>query len=526
MLDNVRRDWDPRPRQYEFARLALNYTMMSKRKLLLVVREGKVAGWDDPRMPTLAGLRRGGVTARAIRTFAERVGVAKANSTVDVALLESCVRDDLDARSPRRMAVLDPLPLVIENYPEDAEDRFEISEWPPNVEHEGSREVPFAREVLIERDDFREHPPKGFYRLAPGREVRLRGAFLVTCTGVDKDEHGEVVALRGTYDPDSRGGNAPDGRRVRGTLHWVSARRAVDLPVRVYDRLFQSPQPGAEHDFHDDLNPDSLQRITAKGEPALATAGPGEHYQFERQGYFFTDPVDSAPGAPVFNRVVALKDSWANRQAAQPEPAPEPEPKPATTPAQPAERPPRTVEEEARFAELTGEHGLSEDDADQIARDEVLARVFGEAVAAHPNARGVANWVVNDLARELKAQSLQDLPFGGAEIGALVALLDADKISSRIAKDVFAVLLQEGGDPAAIVRARGWEQVSDQDHLGAIVDEVLSAFPAKVAEYRAGRTGLLGFFTGQVMRKTAGKANPPLVQQILREQLAGSGTED
>jgi len=309
------------PRQIEFARLDLSYTVLSKRKLLKLVDGERVDGWNDPRMPTLEGLRRRGYTPEAIRDFCDRIGLAKANSLVDIQLLESCLRQDLERRAPRRMAVLNPLKVVIENYPDDQVDELTFPNHPDHPRM-GSRTVPFSREVWIERDDFMEDPPRKFFRLAPGREVRLRWAYLVTCDEVIKDpETGEVVELRCSYDPGSRGGNAPDGRRVRGTIHWVSARHALDAEVRLYDHLFtrENPNdPDEGKDFADYLDPDSLQVLDGcKLEPGLADAGTDLPVQFERKGYFVADPLDSRPDALVFNRTVSLKDSWARKQQKQ-----------------------------------------------------------------------------------------------------------------------------------------------------------------------------------------------------------------
>ncbi|MEP6914175.1 MAG: glutamine--tRNA ligase/YqeY domain fusion protein [Acidobacteriota bacterium] len=299
-----------KPRQIEFARLNLTYTVMSKRKLLELVQGGHVTGWDDPRMPTLVGMRRRGYTSESIRTFCERIGVAKRENSVDVALLEHAVREDLNRTAPRVMGVLHPLRVVIENYPEDRSETFEVINNPEDASA-GTRPVPFSRVIYIERDDFREDPPKKFFRLAPGREVRLRGAYFIRCTGVDKDAAGEITELRCTYDPATRGGDAPDKRKVKATLHWVSAADALDVEVRLYDRLFNSEMPGAAGDPLADLNPASLEVLTtAKLEPSVARAVPGTRYQFERLGYFCVD-ADSAPGRLVFNRTVTLKDAWA-----------------------------------------------------------------------------------------------------------------------------------------------------------------------------------------------------------------------
>ena len=299
-----------RSRQIEFARLNLTHTVMSKRRLRQLVEEGHVAGWDDPRMPTLSALRRRGYTPEAIRDMCERVGVARRNSMTELALLEHCLREDLNRRAPRRMAVLHPLKLVITNYPDGGAEEFEAINNPED-QTMGTRSVPFSREVYIERDDFMEDPPRRFYRLAPGREVRLRYACLITCTDVVKDEHGEIVEVHCTYDPESRGGNAPDGRRVQGTIHWVSADYAAPVEIRLYDNLFTESDPaGSETDFLDLINHDSLETVTAMAEPALATAEAGDRFQFERLGYFCAD-TDSRPGVPVFNRTTTLRDTWA-----------------------------------------------------------------------------------------------------------------------------------------------------------------------------------------------------------------------
>jgi glutaminyl-tRNA synthetase len=298
-----------RPRQYEFARLNLNYTVVSKRKLLRLVEEGHVRGWDDPRMPTIAGLRRRGYTPASIRNFADRVGVAKRENVIDVALLEFSIREDLNATAPRVMGVLDPLRVVIENYPEGQSESFETGNNPEDPSA-GTRSVPFSRVLYIEREDFMEDPPKKFFRLSPGREVRLRSAYFITCTSVTKDRDGNIVELRATYDPATRGGDAADGRRPKATLHWVSAEQAIDCEVRLYDRLFRSENPEESGDFLSDLNPESLIVRQAKVEPSVRGAAPLSRFQFERVGYFCVDP-DSTVDRLVFNRTATLKDTWA-----------------------------------------------------------------------------------------------------------------------------------------------------------------------------------------------------------------------
>jgi glutaminyl-tRNA synthetase len=359
---------DP-PRQTEFARLNLTYTIMSKRKLLELVERKLVSGWDDPRMPTLAGMRRRGFTPEAIRDLCERVGVARANSTVDVTFLEHCQREDLNPKVPRVMCVLRPLKLVIENYPEGQLEELDAPLYPHDVPKEGSRKVPFSRVLYIERDDFAEDPPKGFHRLSPGREVRLRYAYLVRCESVVKDESGEVVEVRCTYDPATRGGSAPDGRKVPGTLHWVSAEHSVPVEARLYDRLFRVERPDLEEgSFETYLNPQSLETLTdSRIEPAAADPAMGERLQFERQGYFFRDPIDSKPGRPVFNRIVPLRDSWAQEVKKQ-------------APAAMPPKPPKAKETEAKApAPLSPEE---QEQLEQV-RPQLLPIVQG-VIAAHP----------------------------------------------------------------------------------------------------------------------------------------------
>ncbi len=310
---------DCHPQQIEFSRLSLNYTVMSKRILNELVEQGHVSGWDDPRMPTLVGMRRRGYTPAAIRDFSGRVGITKKTNISELSLLENCVREDLEKNTPRRMCVLRPLRVVIDNYPEDQVEEFDAPNH-PNDPTMGTRKVPFSRVLYIERDDFLEDPPKKFFRLAPGREVRLRYAYFVKCTSVVKDpQTGEVTELHCTYDPDTRGGSAPDGRKVKGTLHWVSVEHALEVEVRLYDRLFRNANPASDGaDFKASLNPDSIETLTASQvEPSLARAAPETRHQFERQGYFCIDSTDSSDEKLVFNRTVTLRDSWAKIEKEQ-----------------------------------------------------------------------------------------------------------------------------------------------------------------------------------------------------------------
>ncbi len=502
-----------RPHQYEFARLNLTYTVMSKRKLLQLVEEKRVHGWDDPRMPTLAGLRRRGVTPEALRAFATRVGVAKNNSTVELALFEHTLREDLNERSPRVLCVLDPLEVVIDNYPEGQTEELEASLWPHDVPREGGRKLPFGRRVYIDRSDFSENPPKDFFRLAPGREVRLRHAYVIRCERVVKDAAGTVTQLVCSYDPATRGGDA-GARKVKGTIHWVSAEHAVDVEVRLYDRLFQVEMPGAAgSDPLADLNPGSLvTRSGCKAEPSLGAAAAGDRFQFEREGFFFVDPVASRPGAPVFNRTVGLKDSWA--KAVQ-----KAEPKAEARPAKPATPGPARAREalSPEAQALADGHGLSPEDARVLSEPGPLRSLFDAALALHANARGLAAWVVNELPADARAG--KPLPFGASELAELVALIDDGTLSGALGKKVLAEMLTSGGSPKAIAERQGLKQIADPAALGPVVEQILAKNPDTVARYRSGNKNVLGALTGMVLKETRGQANPKLVTQLLLDKL-------
>jgi glutaminyl-tRNA synthetase len=515
-----------RPRQYEFARLALDYTVMSKRWLLKLVQDGHVDGWDDPRMPSVAGMRRRGITPEAIRAFADLIGVAKNNSMVDFGKLEFCVRDDLNHRAPRVMAVLDPLKVVIENYPEGEVETLEASYWPHDVPREGTRSVPFARELYIDRSDFAIEPPKGWKRLAPGLEVRLRYGYFIKCTDVVTDDTGAVTEVRCTYDAGTAGGKAPDGRKPNGTIHWVAAAQSVAAEVRVYDRLFTAEKPGERTgSFLDDLNPESLVVLAeARVEPSCADAEPGAHFQFERQGYFVRDAYEEAL---VFNRVVTLRDSWS-----APKSAPAVVAKPASPTAETGrKRPPKKtraqVRADARAADPSLEArrvayvatGFDSDAADSLTADHAIADLLDAAVGAHPGETTV-KWVVNEVLRAVKDEPVGDLKVDGAMVGRLCALLDSDAITSSAAKDVFATMLETGDEAEVIVDRDGLRQLGGAAELGPVVEKVVAANPDEAAAFRGGKKALMGFFVGQVMRETRGKANPKLTAKLLGQTLS------
>ena len=504
------------PRQIEFARLALTYTVVSKRILRKLVESGTVSGWDDPRMPTLAAFRRRGVRPEAIRAFCDAIGVAKANSLVDVAQLEATIRDDLNPRVKRVMAVLDPLKVTITNWPAGQTEELDASYYPHDVPLEGSRKVPFSGTLYIERSDFAEKPPPKFFRLTPGGEVRLRYGYFIKCEEVVKDDAGKIIELRCTYDPDTKSGkNPPDGRKVKGTIHWLSADHAHDATVRLYDRLFKVEQPGKDRDIMEDVNPDSLAVCEAKIEPELASAEVGERFQFERQGYFCVDP-DSTGEHLVFNRIVTLRDTWAKISAGTTTRRETPENRQI---AGEKTIPERSEALKERWASFRDEHGLPDADAEILSRDEDRADFFAAAVEVHDNPKGIANWIINEILREIKDENIVDIPFDGAALGQLVALIDEGTISSKIGKDLFAEMMKSGGSPRRIVEARGLQQLSDPAAIRALVDEVIAQHPEEVAAYKGGNQKLFGFFVGQVMKASKGKANPQVANAQIREAL-------
>src|SRR5581483_3138555 len=519
-----------RPYQHEFARLALDYTVMSKRKLLSLVEGGHVSGWDDPRMPTIAGMRRRGYRPEAIRAFAELIGVAKVNSVVDLGKLEFCVRDDLNWIAPRVLGVLRPLPVTVTTWPEGSVEQLTAPYFPADVDKPGERTVPFTRELLIDRDDFALDPPAGFTRLAPGRTVRLRHGYCITCDDVVTDDAGEVAALKVSHIPASVG-SAPEGVKVSGVIHWVSASESIPAEVRLYDRLFTVPRPDEDGEFLQHLNPDSLEVIAdARLEPSLATAEPGSRWQLERLGYFAVDPVDSRPGVPVLNRIVTLRDSWSAKAE-----APAVEAGADAGRVKVSTRPPKKSRTEYRaearrrdpvladrFGAWPAAHGLSQADADLLTGDRATGELFEGAVAAGGPAGAVARWIINELPRELGERSLAEVPLTAAALGSLVRAVESGTISGPAGKEVFSVLMEHGGDPERIIADRGLAQVSDEAAITALVDDVIAANPDKVAAYRAGKTALAGFFVGQVVRASQGTANPQVVQKVVAERLGAS----
>jgi len=524
--------WNPRPHQYEFARLQLDYTVMSKRKLLALVQAGHVTGWDDPRMPTIAAMRRRGYSPEAIRAFADMIGVAKANSWVDLGKLEYCVRDDLNRTAPRVLGVLHPIEVELAGLPagpagEDGK-LGDAPYFPPDVGKPGARPLAISDRIYIERDDWRDEPPKDYQRLAPGRTVRLRYGYCITAGEVlARDAAGEVTRLRATVHPETRGGKNPgDGRKVSGVIHWVDAATAVPAEVRLYERLFKMARPeDGGGDFLQQLDPHSLEVVHgARLEASLAGAAVGSRWQLERVGYFSVDE-DARPGALVLNRIVTLRES--HRLAAEPgafssiSPEPVAEKKEnAKAKTRPKSKSPAEYRAEARArdADLAAAYAgasalMGDESADLLTADRASPQLF-LAVAKRARPETAAKWIINDLPR-----ALADAPDGlarlaPAELGALLAAVDDGSLPTSTAKLVLTELVRTG-KPFAELRAEAAAPVAD---LGAAIDAVIAANPDKATQYKAGKTGLLGFFVGQVMKAAPG-ADAAAVNKLLRDRL-------
>ena len=508
----------PRPYQHEFARLGINYTVMSKRKLLELVEGKYVSGWDDPRMPTIAGYKRRGYTKESILNFCDQIGIAKANSMVDVAQLEFCIRDDLNKKVPRVMCVLDPLKVTIENY--EGSENIDAPYYPHDVPKEGSRLIPFSKEIYIERDDFMENPPKGYFRLTPNQPVRLRHGYIISCKEIIKDEDGNICELKVTYHADSKSGSDTSGIKVKSAIQWVSAKDAKKVEVRLYDRLFKNEAP----EDLEDLNPNSLQIIeNALVEPAVINERSEQRFQFERQGYFYADPVDYCEEKPVFNKIVGLKDSWAKKT--KPENLPKKETQNSGNKTEVKKEQvvgsevAMTQEQETLFENYTKNLGLNKEVANILARDEYLSSFYEDALAILNSPISLANIIVTEVARELKEKEINELKFNAKQIAELIKMLDDETISSKIAKQVFEEMLKSGENPKKIVEDKGLIQISDPQIILAIIDEVIEKNPDNVSKFKSGNTKLLGFFVGQVLKATGGKANPKVVNELVIEKL-------
>ena len=549
--------FDPRPHQHEFGRRGLEYTITSKRKLRKLVQQGVVSGWDDPRMPTLRAQRRLGVTPEAMRAFAAQIGVSRTNRTVDLSVYENAVRDDLNHRAPRVMAVLEPVRLTLTNL--EAGQTLSLPYWPFDVIRDSPdglvalpggervtperavRDVPLTRELYIERDDFSADPPRGFKRLTPGGTVRLRGAGIIRADRFETDEQGRVTHIEATL--------LGEDAKASGVIHWVSAELALPAEFRLYDRLFRVPNPEGEHSTDDDdsagtaeheaepghaetapvaegfmryLTPDSRRVLHGFVEPSVAADPADTRYQFERQGYFWRDPVDSHEDALVFGRIITLKDTWA-REAQKAAPASAvpkkaavrmdaaPQPEPTAAPA-------LSAEQEAEYARLTA-LGVAEGDARTLARDPQLLAFLSGATPGTTFPQ-VASWTVNELAAPLRAGGVK---IQAADLAPLAEQLAAGQVTTRVARDVLTRAAQSGEAPARIIEEEGLAGGLSPEALTQAIQEVLSGNADKVAAYRAGKTALLGFFTGQVMRATAGKADPATLSAALAAALQDEG---
>lgn len=503
----------PRPYQHEFARLGINYTVMSKRKLLELVNGNYVSGWDDPRMPTIAGYKRRGYTKESILNFCDQIGIAKANSMVDVAQLEFCIRDDLNTKAPRVMAVLDPIKVTIVNY--NGSEEIEAPYFPHDIPKDGSRKIPFSDVVFIEREDFSENPVKGYNRLTLEQPVRLRHAYIITCKEVIKDASGNIVEIKAEYNPNSKSGNDTSGIKVKSAIQWVDAKTAKKIEVRLYDRLYKNEAPeGLE-----DLNPNSLKIIKdAYIEPAVITDKADVRFQFEREGYFYADPVDYTDENPVFNKIVGLKDSWAKKTKTEDnvveKVAVKQEVKKEAVQGTEQEM---SESQKALFEKYTSKLGLNNEVSNILARDEVLSKFYEEALAELNSAVTIANIVANDVAKELKQSD--KLKFDAKQIAQLAKMIDEEIISSKIAKQVFEEMVNSGENPNKIVEDKGLVQITDVNIISPIIDEVMAKNPDNVAKYKAGNDKLFGFFVGQVLKATDGKANPKVVNDLVTEKL-------
>lgn len=512
-------DMPNKPRQYEFARLNINYNVMSKRKIAQLIEEGHVQDWDDPRLLTLAGLRRRGYTPQAIRNFCASVGVCKANSVVDIAQLEFAIREDLNQTAPRVLAVLDPLKVTIRNY--EGKETIAAPYFPDDESKPQTRELPFSKNLYIDREDFLEKPPKGFYRLSPGKEVRLRHAYIIRCEEVIKDKEGKVCELICSYDEKTAIGQSPaDGRRVKGTIQWVSAKEALAAKVRIFDRLFCVENPD---NLEQDLNPNSLKTYKkALVEPALKTFAKESRFQFERIGYFVADILDWSQENFVFNQTVALKDSWSKK--AEKKPSIE-----ETKKVQKPKKPSKELKKEASKAKIPDQmqqaaekyqkrFSLSFDYALFFVQHPDLAKYFESTYKIYPQSLSLANYLVNEVAGKLKKESLQ-LP-SSKDFAAFLEMLDSKQLSSKLGKQVFDMMLKSKKSPTALVKELGLEQIDSEQELLALILPLLEKHRDVAIDIKGGREKRLAFFVGQVMKATNGKARPDLLQSLLLREIS------
>ena len=514
---------EPRNHQYEFARFNLDYTVMSKRKLLRLVEEGHVRGWDDPRMPTIAGQRRRGVRPEAIRSFFDQIGITRVDGSIDLAFYEHAIRNDLNHVAPRVMAVARPLKLVIENLPEGEAKWIDAPYWPHDITPpQGaptSRRVPLTRELWIEHNDYKEEPPRDWKRLSPGEKVRLRHGPVVLCTKVEKGDAGEIQALHVEADPDSPG-------KPKGVIHWVSAEHALPAKFRLYDRLFTDPHPDSHEEILKLLNPESLIETDGFVESSVAEDPSDTRYQFERLGYFWQDQEDSKPDALVFNRIVKLRDSLGkDHSIIRPDKGKVFEafsgegsisPDPPKEPRDPAAR--LSDAQRRHFDTLVGQ-GVGEEEAAVLAADDALRALFGVVLGGYPTPRNAATLLVHDVRRALGDHAVVASKATASSLANVLQMIDSKTLTKTAASEVVAILVEEGGDAGFIVEARGLAAIRDDAALAPFVDEVITEHPKEAGRFREGEERLMGFFTGQVMRRAGKGADAKVVQKLLRERL-------
>ena len=514
----------PRPEQTEFARLEVEYIITSKRKLLRLVQEGHVAGWDDPRMPTIAGMRRRGYTPSAIRDFCERAGLAKANSTVDYSQLEFCLRNDLNHRAPRVMGVLNPLRVTLTNVAEPIKVAADL--WPHDIPKEEQRDLILGPNLFIDRDDFREEAPKGFFRLKPGGEVRLRHGYVIRCDEVVKNDAGEVTELRCSADLETLGAD-PKGRKVKGTIHWVDADTSVEACVRLYERLFTDPAPDRHEgrDFLEFINPESLVEQTIRVEPYIATLTPGVSVQLERVGYFYSDPIDHGSDRVVLNRTVGLRDSWSKSQDATTVKVPERPKKAKAKGGNAPDQDKRALERERdsdaqrRFERATSD-GVKPALADTLVDNDLGWSLYEQGRESAVSKGNLGAFLVNDVLKLLKDESTTLL--SGGTIVAVMNAVQNETVNNAGAKKLIEHLHKDGGTVSETIDELGLEQISDTEVLRSMVAGVLEKHPQEVEDFRAGQKKRRGFLMGQAMKAAQGKANPKVLNQVLDQELRGS----
>ena len=532
---------DHQPQQIEFARRNLSYTITSKRKLGRLIDEDIVGGWDDPRLPTIAGVRRRGVPPSAIREFCRRIGVSKSENRAEFSQFEDTIRDDLNTTAPRVLAVVDPVKVVLTNYPEGETESIEVPYYPEEIPKDGQRQVPFGRQLYIDREDFQVDPPDGWYRLAPGAEVRLRHAYNITCDEVIRGDDGEITELRCTYHPETEHERSPDGRTVEGTLHWVSADHGVPCEIRLYERLFEDEAPDAgDGDFTDHINPDSLTKMTdSVVEPGIVDDDPDQRYQFERRGYFRRDPVDSTEDALVFNRIVSLRDRWSQKQKEKQKREDERRRREKerlrqkALKAQEEAGPSDTISDERekarsenpqladKFSTYQEELGVDRGDADLLTGDSATADFFEATLETYDAPKSIAPWLVNEvLAKIDDDETIDNLSIGPDDVATIVEMIDDERITTQVGGEVLEAVLETGDDPETIVEREGLETVADADALAPMIDEILADNPEEVEKYRGGNDRLVGYFIGQVMQATGGAADPQKTRELLLEKLA------